>query len=110
MVRSAKSWRTERRLLPHFFSHVGAILGLSESKDRLSILVTKGAARISNAQAASNSAMTSVRVAQSRSGQAQDVRLVVDTIPTLAWSAPADGDADFFNQMDFEKEKYDVCH
>ena len=30
--------------------------------------------------------------------QAQDVRLVVDTIPTLAWSARSDGSADFFNQ------------
>ncbi len=29
---------------------------------------------------------------------AQDVRLVVDTIPTLAWSARWDGSADFFNQ------------
>ncbi|MFY9530646.1 MAG: hypothetical protein WBC04_05560 [Candidatus Acidiferrales bacterium] len=30
--------------------------------------------------------------------QAQDVRLVVDTIPTLAWSARSDGSADFFNR------------
>jgi PAS domain-containing protein len=30
--------------------------------------------------------------------QAQDVRLVVDTIPTLAWSARSDGSDDFFNQ------------
>jgi PAS domain S-box-containing protein len=30
--------------------------------------------------------------------QARDVRLVVDTIPTLAWSARSDGSADFFNQ------------
>jgi len=30
--------------------------------------------------------------------QAQDVRLVVDAIPTLAWSARTDGSADFFNQ------------
>src|ERR1700675_1576115 len=28
----------------------------------------------------------------------QDIRLVVDTIPTLAWSADPDGSADFFNQ------------
>src|SRR5437588_4792831 len=28
----------------------------------------------------------------------QDIRLVVDTIPTLAWSAGPDGSADFFNQ------------
>jgi formate hydrogenlyase transcriptional activator len=30
--------------------------------------------------------------------QAQDVRLGIDAIPTLAWSARADGSADFFNQ------------
>ncbi len=31
-------------------------------------------------------------------GDEQDIRLVVDTIPTLAWSAGPDGSADFFNQ------------
>jgi PAS domain S-box-containing protein len=31
-------------------------------------------------------------------GDGQDIRLVVDTIPTLAWSASPDGSADFFNQ------------
>ena len=31
-------------------------------------------------------------------GDRQDIRLVVDTIPTLAWSAGPDGSADFFNQ------------
>jgi PAS domain S-box-containing protein len=31
-------------------------------------------------------------------GDVQDIRLVVDTIPTLAWSAAPDGPADFFNQ------------
>ena len=30
--------------------------------------------------------------------QAQDFRLVVNSIPTLAWSAHSDGSADFFNQ------------
>jgi PAS domain S-box-containing protein len=30
--------------------------------------------------------------------QAEDVHLMVDTIPTLAWSARADGSADFFNR------------
>src|SRR5487761_137968 len=30
--------------------------------------------------------------------QAQDFRVVLDTIPTLAWSARSDGSADFFNQ------------
>src|SRR5467141_4182219 len=32
------------------------------------------------------------------SGDVQDIRLVVDTIPTLAWSARPDGSAEFFNQ------------
>ncbi len=31
-------------------------------------------------------------------GQAPNVRLMVDTIPTLAWSTGADGSAEFFNQ------------
>jgi PAS domain S-box-containing protein len=31
-------------------------------------------------------------------GDVQDIRLVVDTIPTLAWSAGPDGSAQFFNQ------------
>jgi PAS domain S-box-containing protein len=31
-------------------------------------------------------------------GDEQDIRLVVDTIPTLAWSARPDGSAEFFNQ------------
>jgi PAS domain S-box-containing protein len=31
-------------------------------------------------------------------GDVRDIRLVVDTIPTLAWSAGPDGRADFFNQ------------
>jgi PAS domain S-box-containing protein len=31
-------------------------------------------------------------------GDEQDIRLVVDTIPALAWSAGPDGSADFFNQ------------
>ncbi len=31
-------------------------------------------------------------------GDAQGIRLVVDTIPSLAWSAGPDGSADFFNQ------------
>jgi PAS domain S-box-containing protein len=31
-------------------------------------------------------------------GDGQDIRLVVDTIPTLAWSAAPDGSAEFFNQ------------
>src|SRR5258708_2229396 len=31
-------------------------------------------------------------------GYGQDIRLVVDTIPTLAWSAAPDGSAEFFNR------------
>jgi hypothetical protein len=31
-------------------------------------------------------------------GDVEDIRLVVDTMPTLAWSAGPDGSADFFNQ------------
>src|ERR1700731_3062971 len=31
-------------------------------------------------------------------GDVQDIRLVVDTIPTLAWAARPDGSAEFFNQ------------
>src|SRR4029077_1415590 len=58
----------------------------------------RGAVRISNAQAASNRAMTSVANSSEQARQSEDVRLVVDTIPTLAWSARSDGSADFFNQ------------
>ena len=32
------------------------------------------------------------------SGDVQDIRLVVDTIPTLAWSARPDGSAEFFQK------------
>jgi formate hydrogenlyase transcriptional activator len=42
--------------------------------------------------------MTSAANGSERSDPAGDVRLVVDTIPTLAWAARADGSADFFNQ------------
>jgi PAS domain-containing protein len=42
--------------------------------------------------------MTSVANGSEQARQAQDIRLVVDAIPTLAWSARADGSADFFNQ------------
>jgi PAS domain S-box-containing protein len=41
--------------------------------------------------------MTSAAYGSERPDQAWDVRLV-DTIPTLAWAARADGSADFFNQ------------
>jgi len=42
--------------------------------------------------------MASVANGSEPARQAEDVRLVVDTIPTLAWSARSDGSADFFNQ------------
>src|SRR5713226_10577711 len=42
--------------------------------------------------------MASTRQGPEQSTQAPDIRLVVDTIPTLAWSARPDGAADFFNQ------------
>src|SRR5258708_8566718 len=42
--------------------------------------------------------MASVGNDSEQGRQAQDVRLEVDTIPTLAWSARSDGSADFFNQ------------
>jgi PAS domain S-box-containing protein len=42
--------------------------------------------------------MTSLRHGFEEPGDGQDIRLVVDTIPTLAWSAGPDGSADFFNQ------------
>src|SRR5882672_6969762 len=42
--------------------------------------------------------MTSVGRGSKQALQADDVRLVLDKIPTLAWSARSDGSADFFNQ------------
>jgi formate hydrogenlyase transcriptional activator len=42
--------------------------------------------------------MTSAGHGSEQARQPQDVRLVVDTIPALAWSARSDGSADFFNQ------------
>src|ERR1700722_6664368 len=42
--------------------------------------------------------MAILRDGLEESGDEQDIRLVVDTIPTLAWSAGPDGSADFFNQ------------
>jgi formate hydrogenlyase transcriptional activator len=42
--------------------------------------------------------MISAEDASEQALPAQDVRLVVDTIPTLAWSARSDGSADFFNR------------
>jgi PAS domain S-box-containing protein len=45
-----------------------------------------------------NGAMASVEQGSDQARMAQDARLVVDAIPTLAWSARSDGSADFFNQ------------
>ena len=42
--------------------------------------------------------MESLRHGFEEPGDEQVIRLVVDTIPTLAWSAAPDGSADFFNQ------------
>jgi PAS domain S-box-containing protein len=42
--------------------------------------------------------MASVEQSSEQAHQTQDVRLVLDTIPTLAWAAREDGSADFFNQ------------
>jgi PAS domain S-box-containing protein len=47
---------------------------------------------------ASNYPMPSAAYTSDLARQAQNVRLVVDAIPTLAWSARSDGSADFFNQ------------
>jgi PAS domain-containing protein len=42
--------------------------------------------------------MASLRHGFEEAGDVQDIRVVVDTIPTLAWSAGPDGSAEFFNQ------------
>src|SRR5258706_2970910 len=42
--------------------------------------------------------MASLEQSSEQTRHAQDARLVVDAIPTLAWAARADGSADFFNQ------------
>jgi hypothetical protein len=44
------------------------------------------------------SLMASLRHGFEEPRDVQDIRLVVDTIATLAWSAGRDGSADFFNQ------------
>jgi len=41
--------------------------------------------------------MASIDQSSERARQEQGARLLVDTIPTLAWSARSDGSADFFN-------------
>src|SRR6201998_1124524 len=46
----------------------------------------------------SNHAMAFAAQSPERTREAQDVRLVVDAIPTLVWSARPDGSAKFFNQ------------
>src|SRR5271155_497112 len=45
-----------------------------------------------------NPRMASLQHGFEEPGDVQDTRLVVDTIPTLAWSARPDGSAEFFNQ------------
>ncbi len=49
-------------------------------------------------QADYNQAMASAANGSKRARQPEDVRLVVDTIPALAWSARLDGSAEFFNR------------
>ena len=46
----------------------------------------------------SNDAMVTAAHSYEPASQAPGVRLVVDAIPTIAWSARADGSADFFNR------------
>jgi PAS domain S-box-containing protein len=79
--------------------------GFSENKNSLSKLSTKRAAKIrwnalvtENCAGTSNHAMAFAAHSSERIREAQDVRLVVDAIPTLAWSAQGDGSADFFNR------------
>jgi hypothetical protein len=89
----------ECRFLSQFLNEVAAIVGFTEGKDRLSKVSTKGAARMSsNAQATGNYSMTSAANGTEQIREPQDVRLLLDAIPTPAWSARADGFADFFNQ------------
>ena len=45
-----------------------------------------------------NPRMASLRHGVEEPGDVQNIRLVVDTIPTLAWSARPDGSAEFHNQ------------
>jgi formate hydrogenlyase transcriptional activator len=45
-----------------------------------------------------NDPMASIEQSSEQARQEQAARLLVDTIPTLAWSARSDGSADFFNQ------------
>ena len=53
---------------------------------------------VDNSQRDYNSSMASPGHSSECPREPQDIRLVVDTIPTLAWSARPDGSADFFNQ------------
>ena len=69
------------------------------------MLSTKGAARIRSNEIGtysyaktSNHSMAFAAHSSERTPEAQDIRPVIDAIPTLAWSARADGSADFFNQ------------
>jgi len=45
-----------------------------------------------------NSRMASPGQSSEQSRQAHDIRLLVDTIPTMAWSARPDGSAEFLNR------------
>src|SRR5260370_31996930 len=94
-----RDWAHRARIPPPVLGDVAAILGFGESQDGCSKLSSKGSSRISsNPQATYNDAMASVEQSSEQAHQTQDVRLVLDTIPTLAWAAREDGSADFFNQ------------
>src|SRR3984885_2052529 len=46
----------------------------------------------------SNHVMASAAHTSGQARQLEDIRLMVDTVPTLVWSARPDGSAEFFNQ------------
>jgi PAS domain S-box-containing protein len=102
--KNRQEWAPECRFLNQFLSEVAAIVRFNESKNRLSRLSTKRAARIRSNPCdlsyavTSNHPMASAAHSSERTREAHDVRLVVDAIPTLAWSAQGDGSVDFFNQ------------
>src|SRR6266853_2426104 len=94
-----RDWAHRALIPPPFLGEVAAILGFGESQDGCSKLSSKGSSRISsNPQATYNYAMATAEHSSEQAHQTQDVRLVLDTIPTLAWAAREDGSADFFNQ------------
>jgi PAS domain S-box-containing protein len=95
-----REWGHRTRIPPQFHVEVvevAVIVGFGESQKGFKAFKRRSTRISSNAQATYNYAMASAEHS-SQQDQARDVRLVVDTIPTLAWSARSDGSADFFNQ------------